>query len=138
MVNYFNYNPQIEVPFNIFIASENITKMHMNYMVNPNNVICNVQSKMTEHQQIIGLLSIREDKTNFYITNVNIGKSITARNDDYIEKSRRYMFNYYNNIITLREVLKSNGVEIIKMRDDADIDLSYENLEKDTIINLFK
>ena len=40
--------------------------------------------------------------------------------------------------IELKDILKKAKAEFVNDEDEADIDLSLENLEKDTILNLLK
>ena len=45
---------------------------------------------------------------------------------------------FFKNKISLNEVLDNAGAKLVKDVKKCDIDLSPENLEKDTILNLLK
>ena len=139
--NYYNYREDTKVPFKIVVAREKIKDFGQNYMMNPNNLVTVVQSKMSTKQKILGILITTTGESRFYFAETSIGKTITSSNKEYNEQARRYLINFYENSIELKDVLKQAGAEIygtidILSKSDCDIDLSPENLEKDTILNL--
>jgi len=137
MVNYYNYNSDIDVPFKIMVAKNKTSRFQQNYMINPNNVLMTSDSKMDVHQKVLGILSTTEDECRFYFTEVNMGNSITSYGGhDYITNARKYMFNFYKNSIDFNELLLVSGAEFVDEVEDCDIDLSPENIKKDDIINL--
>ena len=71
----------------------------------------------------------------FYFCDSDIGKTISSRNNEFTEHARNYLLDFYKNPITLNEVLVKVGTMVEDLKY-ADIDLSPEALEKDTIINL--
>jgi hypothetical protein len=138
LVNYFNYDEGVEVPFKILIAKENLRDFGRNYTVNPNNVVCVAKSKIKERQKILGLIVVTETESRFYFSETNVGKSISSSDASYVENSRKYLFNFYTNAISLNEVLEMAGAEVVSDKSrKIDIDLSPETLEKDKIIKLF-
>lgn len=135
-VNYYNYDENVEVPFKILVAKELATNFRKNYMVNPNNVISIAKSKINQKQKMLGLLTTTANECRFYFTESYIGSSITSGNSEFAENSRKYLFNFYEKAITLNDVLEKAGAKIVKDKKKCDIDLSPEELEKDTILNL--
>lgn len=135
-LNYFNYDSSIDVPFDIIIAQEEPSRFKQNYMVDPNNVIIIAKSKINVKQKTIGLLVPTTNGSRFYFSEVGLGNSITSSNKDYVNYAREYLFNYYNHSIELKDILEKAGAKFVKDVEKADIDLSPENLEKDTILNL--
>lgn len=138
-LNYFNCQENIDVPFKIFIAKEKVADLNRNYMVNPNNVLAVTKTSVTNDkpQKTLGLLILKSDECRFYFSEVCIGKSITSSVNNASEHSRKYLLDFYQNSIDLNGVLKSAGVIFVKKQEDADINLSLESLEKDTILQLF-
>jgi len=153
LVNYFNFDAEIEVPFKIMVAKEHIDAFTKNYMVNPNNVLSVANSKINEKQKILGLAVTTLDECRFYFAESYLGNRITASESDFVKHSRQYLFDFYENTISLNEILQKAGAKIVNTRiyneecifDDGhkdikesfcDIDLSPENIEKDTILNL--
>jgi len=104
-------------------------------MVNPNNVISIAKSKINQKQKILGLLVVKTNECRFYFTETYLGMSITSSDSEFVENSRKYLFDFYKNAITLKDVLEKAGAKMAKDKK-CDIDLSPEKLEKDTILNL--
>ncbi len=135
-LNYYNYNESVEVPYSIIVAKERTSNLEMNYMVNPNNVRATAKTKMTERQKILGLLVTTTKECRFYFSEVSVGRSITASDNEHAENSRKYLVSFYKNAISLNDLLIKAGAVITQDKDEYDIDLSPENLEKDSIIKL--
>jgi hypothetical protein len=143
MVNNYNYCDGIEIPFKIIVAKQHLEKLPQNYMVDPNSVIAIADTKILQRQKILGLIVTSSEGNKFYFTESAMGKQITSKKVNYMENSRQFMFDYYTNSISLKEVLERAGAKItsdiatIRLEQKSvDIDLSPESLEKDTIINL--
>ena len=77
-----------------------------------------------------------EHGSKFYFAEAYLGSSITAGNNEFVEHSRRYLFDFYSDTISLNSVLQEAGATIVGAPEDCDIDLSPEKLEKDSIIKL--
>ena len=136
-LNYFNYDDGTEVPYQIVIGKETIHNLHSNYMINPNNILCMVNSKINQKQKILGLLISTTQENRFYFCETYMGNTITTYNEkEYVKQSREYLFNYYQNTINLNELLIKAGAKLVDNVDKCDIDLSPSALSKDTIINL--
>lgn len=136
-LNYYNYSENINVPFKIIVAKEEPKNFKSkDYVVNPNNILTIVKSKIVEKQKVIGLLLPTTNGIRFYFSEIGLGNSITSKNKDYVEYARKYLFNYYNQSIELKDILEKAGAKFVKDKDKADINLSSEDLEKDTILNL--
>lgn len=139
MVNYFNFSERVPVPYKIIVAKRKLNTLEQNYMVNPNDVACIAKSKIDTKQKILGLIVTTPDECRFYFSESDIGNSISSYRNDYTVHSRKYLFTFYSNAISLNELLELAGAEIVTEKSEdveIDIDLSPETLEKDTIINL--
>ncbi len=137
LVNYYNFSPN-EVPFKILVAQEKLERLERNHMVNPNNILAITDSVMTKRQKVLGIVTTERDGTRFYFTEADIGSSITSSDTAHVQHSRNYLLGFNENSILLRDVLVMAGAEIVSEKDTADIDLSPESLEKDTILSLLK
>ena len=135
-VNYYNYDKEIEVPFKIIVAKEEAKGFGKNYMVNPNNVIAVASTKINEQQKVLGLMVSTSVGSRFYFTESSVGKSISSSGSDFVENTRKYLFGFYENTIELEDILIKAGAKIIKDKNKCDIDLSPEDLQKDSILNL--
>ena len=137
-VNYYNYDKEVNVPFKIVVAKEKVSNLKENYMVNPNNLMAVSNTSIDKKQKILGLLVTTSDECRFYFTEASMGNAITARNTDAANQSRKYLFGFYENSIKLNDILIKAGAKIVNKPDKADIDLSPESLEKDSILNILK
>ena len=137
-LNYYNHDEGVQVPFSIIVAKEEAKNFKQNYMINPNNIITMAKSKISQKQMIIGLLVPTTNGNKFYFAETAIGASITSSNSDFIENTKKYLLNFYGNTIKLKDILEKAGAKIVKNKEKCDIDLSPEELERDTILNLIK
>ena len=135
-VNYFNYCSETPVPFKIVVAKKHLKSLESNYMIDPNNVLSIAQTQIDKKQMILGLLVVTTDKCRFYFSESAMGKGITSSGNDYVQHARNYLFNYYKDSINFNKILEKAGALVVQEKKDIDIDLSPENLEKDTIINI--
>lgn len=147
MLNFFNqhyFTKDTSVPFKIMIATKDDNQFTQgdryigtnHYMINPNNLICTIKSEISSTQKILGMLDINND-CKFYFIETNIGETITSKDGKYTEQSRKFLYTFYTSTITLNEILALAGAKIITEKGQTvDIDLSPENLEKDTIMKL--
>lgn len=137
MLNYYNYNEDIKVLFKIIVAKQKVKNLKENYMVNPDNIVTVVQSEIDKRQKILGLLITTTNESRFYFVEASIGKSITSSNSEFAENARKYLMGFYQNSIELEDVLLKAGAFLTNdVNAEYDIDLSPENLEKDTILDL--
>jgi hypothetical protein len=137
-VNFFNYHDGENVPFKILVAEENPASFGHNYTVDPNNVVAVAGSQISTRQKILGLLVPDDDCCRFYFAETSIGASITSGHSAYTNQGRKYLGSYYKNSIELKDVLTKAGAELVQEADKADIDLSAESLDKNTILDLVK
>lgn len=135
-LNYYNYDSDVEVPFDLFIAKEQVSNMKQNYMVDPNNVIVRAKSKINQKQKVLGLLVTTTQGNKFYMSEINLGRSISASTSAPVENTRKYLFNSLEGSISLNDILDKNGLLVNKK--ECEVDLSPENLEKDSIIKLLE
>ncbi len=136
MVNYFNFMESVEVPFKIIVA-RGTGILEDNHMVNPNDLVAAVGSSIKQREKTLGLIVTSKEGTRFYFTELEIGKSITSRETPTADNTRKYLMSFFKNGISLKHVLTKAGAEFVT-KEEAEIDLSIESLEKDSILNLLK
>jgi len=139
-VNYFNFDESVPVPTRIFVASEKAKNFKKNYMVDPNNVVALTETKIKRKQKVLGLLIATKKGTRFYFSESDLGDKITTRNGDISDNARKYFVDYFSKTIELNKILEKAGAKIVNtIEDDVEIDinLSPEDLQKDTLIDLF-
>ena len=134
-VNQFNGKPKSQ--FRFFFANECLDLNHMkNHMVDPNNIRFDT---MMEHdsgdngrQMTIGMMI----DNRFYIMQmgsgnkrVSTGKYATVIIEALKKKAKSF--------IPLKEILYRAGFEVLDNESEAEPDIDFTKLEKDTLINLF-
>lgn len=136
MLNYYNFNKDLPVPYKIMIASERPESFDKNYLVNPNNMTASTQSILERKQKVIGLVSIENNECRFYFSEFDLGGNITSSNSEYAVHARNYLNDYYKNMFYLNELITNAGGILVDNIEKCDIDLSPESLDKNTIIDL--
>lgn len=136
-VNYFNFSENI-VPFKFFIAKEHVTNLKKDYMVNPNNIVVSINMNLSKMQNMLGMIIPTDEGNRFYFTETAIGNSISTRKNEVTEKAIEFYKQSCLNLINFSFVLKLAGAKIVDTRPEEGeyIDLSPENLDKITILNL--
>lgn len=137
-VNYFNYDPAIEVPFKILVAHEKPANIENNYTLDPNNIIAQSNTVIDVKMKNLGIIVADENNIKFYFAESDLGQSISARGTEYAEQARKYLLNYYTDSIVLNDVLVAAGAELVDEVSDAEIDLSPESIDKTSILALLK
>jgi hypothetical protein len=138
-VNHFNfYGDGSGVPLKIMIGRCPSTSFNKDCLVDPNKVVAVVPTKMDKRQKTLGLISVTSKECSFYFSESYLGNSITSSSNAYINQARDFLMNSLTNMITLNSLLIKAGATIVDDKEDCDIDLSPESLEKDTIINILK
>ena len=136
MVNYYNYDEDVSVSFKILVAKKELESLSENYTVDPNDIICVSKTKIDKEQKSLGLIVTTPDDCKFYFNESNLGAGRTTMGKEYLENARKYLVDFYMNMISLNDILKSAGAIIVTDKEEADIDLSPESLDKEKIIKL--
>ena len=136
-VNYYNFQENIEIPFKILVAQEKPHDFGKNYTINPNNVLSITETAINRKQKIIGLL-VADKECKFYFAETSIGKRISSSSSEYVNNALSYLVSFYEDSISLNDILERAGAVLVTDKDQCDIDLSPESLEKDTILKLLK
>jgi hypothetical protein len=120
--------------FRFFVAKEDVTDLKSNYMVNPNNILFQTDMVMDQRQKNIGVVIPHKKGNRILITDYSSGSQSVSSVSKYSLQTTEFFVKSSSNKINLKQLLSDAGCEFVE--DGADIDLSVENLEKDTIMNL--
>lgn len=165
-LNDFNGHSE-DVPFEFIVAEGKVSSRYevSNYMVDPNKIISKFNMKITpdKRQITLGMVKADEKTKRFYFSDYAVGRSgaVSTRNE-YTLGALSYMRTYNEVQVTINELLKDAGANIIntptvvvkkaeayldeagqpqvRFVDEtvsADIDLSIENIDKTSLIDLF-
>lgn len=147
-VNHFNHEGNEDgVPFQIVVARDNTGKIknnkttfRSNYLLDPNEVIATAQTNIKAEQMILGSLVVTESGCSFVFSESVLGKSRSLdTSKSYIKDTMKYMADYYQHSISLREIMENAGATIITDKEKITkntINLSCESITKDSIISL--
>lgn len=135
-----NYGYEGTPKFRVFVAQENDSfSVNSNYMVDPNKVILQAETTSEQRQKVVGMFIPTETGVKFVITDFNAGNKHISYPDQLTERTRDYLFHSYKERISLKQVLEDAGCEFVTDEsEEAELDLSVQNLDKSTILELFK
>jgi hypothetical protein len=107
-------------------------------MVNPNNIIFVVPTKITAESKsvVLGFVATTPNHHRFYFNELKVGNERSSHSKSHKVHMLKYFENIMENPINLETVLEMAGAFIVRS-GKADIDLSPVALEKDTILKLF-
>lgn len=122
----------------IIIAKETVEKYDRDYIVNPNNVITEIEITMNKKEKILGLFLPTDKGVKIIITDFDSGSINVSETSQKSEQLRKFLINQYTNSIALKRVLIDAGANIVysDKNIDVDIDLTHQNLTKDSIIDI--
>jgi hypothetical protein len=147
--NYFNYSSN-KHNYKFFVANSNdMDSINKNYVVNPNNIIMSVNMEIGDETQTIGIVDKNEktDNLELYFFKTAINRGNVSVQSDLQDEARISLINKMKDQLSLNQLILSLGGKIVTEKPKNEytekpkneyIDLSIENLSKDTIINLFK
>lgn len=128
------YNGKSNSKFKMFFGSEPIAHIDTNYMIDPNNITFEDWFKFTDNQEFaIGMI----DHTHFTFLMLQTGYSKVSKNDTYTYKWLYYMNQIKDTYLDLKSVLYDANFEIVDNDLDS-VDIDLNNLNKSTLIELFK
>lgn len=134
-LNYYNFEEQYPVEYQLIIASEKPIRFGKNYMVDPNNIHAVIPMKIDIKQDTIGFVGVVGDEARFYFASGSDGKSITSKVSGLTAKAEEYYRNKFFSTVSLMEVLESAGAELVyEVPEEEYIDLV--NLDKTSFIEL--
>lgn len=159
-VNNFTHNGK-DVPFEFVIAeASHRSEIRKNHVIDPNKILCKINMTVPKDniQMVAGFITIG-DNIRFYFNDFTNGNNITSRKNDCNMKAFDYLNSYNKVQLKLKDILKDAGaiitnkptITVTKLIDNSDeferytaieeeikvdFDLSLENIDKSTIINL--
>lgn len=133
--NVFNGNSKGSV-FNIIIGKgSNIDK---SYMMNPNKVWFTTQTETIQKQTVVGMITKHGKDNAAIVLNFSSGSSQVSKSGGNNDIMRKALIQRWKNCFRVDDLLEFCGAIIVDSPEDCDVDLTPSNLQKDTILNLFK
>ena len=106
------------------------------YMMNPNNLFVETSCKSVQKQTVLGMLlpANVDEKQSFVLLNFGAGQArVSGRNSTTAISA---LYQQWSQPFSFNELLVELGADIVS-KEDADIDLSLDNLDKDSFTKLF-
>lgn len=113
-------------------------KINYDYMMNPNHLFLETKCQSVQRQTILGLLIPEKKRQCFIILNFGAGASRVSGNSEVSQKAAKALFQQWSNPLSLRDILVELGGEIVEKVEEADYNLSLDNLQKDSFTTIFK
>jgi hypothetical protein len=127
IVKVNRYGGEDKAKFRVFLATETIVEMEVNYMVNPNNILFMIDCEMSAKEKTVGVIT--GDK--FILAEFKTGNKIVSGNS-ITNKYTEYALSTLDCYLDLEKVLIDAGFTINSGNESIDL----TNLSKDTLINL--
>lgn len=129
------YSGDAECGYKIVIGKGD--KVSRDYMMNPNNLLSEIKCNSVQKETILGIFIPKKDKQCFVLLNFGAGHARVSGNSEVFNLATKALYQQWNKPLSLNKVLKMLGAEMIEDREKANIDLSLDTLEKDTLIKVF-
>lgn len=153
-----------DVPYEFVVARCFEDEVNKNYALNPNNIdlILNKVVKKDERNTTVGFIEIQDEYIRFYFNDYSIGNSIVTRQNDVTIGAFNYSSAYTKTQLKLKNLLQICDCTLLdepekeelqevtitnesgeqetlykKVKVKADIDLSLDKIDKETLIKLF-
>lgn len=133
MINVYSGND--ESGFKLILGKGSGIKQ--NYMQDPSRILVEEKSTTVKRNSCIGLISTYKDTPCFYIYQGSINRASVSGEGD--KTFGEVLNENFSKMLTLNSLLEGLGAKVVrdrKLLPEDGIDLSIENLEKDTLINL--
>jgi len=109
------------------------------YMMNPENLILDEKVNATKKQMMLGIiLPDSDNKQSFYLMNSGNGNVNVSGYDEKSDNALNALYQQATMGLTLNKLIKMLGDEFVEAPEDADFDLSINNLERDSFIRIFE
>jgi len=138
-LNMFTTNSE-DVPYEFVIAkATHRPRNRVKYVLDPNNILAKVDMtvKKDEKQKVVGFITIG-DTIRFYFNDFSAGSGISSKQDDVTMGAFDYLQAYSKTQLKLKDLLEDAGAVVIDkmVEEKIDIDLSVNNITKESIIKL--
>lgn len=138
---YLNvYSGDNESDYDLIVAKTN-SKVSSEAVMKPENLITSQRKKTRNRQSILGFVHAEDSCVEFVVTDFDAGiHAVSSDNNDLSEITLKSLLFKNKYSLRLDEMLNILGYNIVYDKNDTNvnIDLSVENLSKDSIMSLFK
>lgn len=147
-----------DIPYEFIVAECDEESIDRNYVVNPNNVVLQINDKFEYNktlnnyessQKVIGFVKISKDNIKLYFNDFSLGNSIVTTRNDVTKGAYDYLYNYTDTQLKLKDLLRdcdcilstSDKIETLEEVEVTDpktneTQLLYKKVMKDVDYNL--
>lgn len=138
-LNYYNFNENISVPFQMILADVNQEKINRKYLLDAREIAFCVPNEISSGQMLIGYLAANENGEKiFYFHSGKMGNSRVARSDELTAQAISAMNTTLKSCLSLKEILERGGAILENVdAENCDINLNPAEVTKDILLNLF-
>lgn len=131
-VNKF-FSPLDSPKYQIMVAISTKHDIESNYICNPNEVILQVHSEMVQKEMLIGIVIPNEDNIDFYLIDRGCpGGNISSWGGKH-EIIKKFLISSEKTRLRVSEVFN-----LVGDKDECEVDLSPNNIDKETFLSLLK
>ena len=135
-----NYTIDVDnIEYDIIVAKGDRTKIKNNYIIDPNDIIIKIPKNKIEigkAEHSIGTVIIDNNSIKLIFTDLSAANRMTASNSNLEDILRKFIVEESKCKCGLKEYLEKAGAVFVDNSESADIDLSIDNLTKDSLIRL--
>ena len=135
-----NYTSNVEnIEYDIIISKGYKKQLKENYVINPNDIIMIIPKNkidIGQSEHSIGTIIIDDKSIELIFTDLSTSNRIVSANSQLENILREYIVQENKCKCDLKDYLQKAKAVITKNKTIADIDLSIDNLNKDSIIEL--
>lgn len=108
-----------------------------NYMMNPENLICDIKTNSVQKNTILGMLIPEKEGQSFVLLNFGAGNTRVSGNNEISDLANKALFQQWEQSISFKQIVVELGATISETPEEVDADFSIEALEKDSFIKVF-
>ncbi len=129
------YNGDSKCQYKIVIGQGD--KVSKKYMMNPEKVLVEIKCESVQKQTILGMLIPNEDQQCFVLLNFGAGHTRVSGHNAISDIATRALYQQWNKPLSFQKVAEELGAEFVASKEEANVDLSLDALEKDSFTKLF-
>lgn len=133
------YSGNYDCEYKIIIGKGN--DITTKYMMDPNNLFMEAKCKSVGKETILGFILPEEggERQSFVLLNSSIGNLPVSGNSPAVQLAITALTEEWTgNPMTFNDLIMLLGAEIVSEKEEADVDLSLDKVEKDSFVNLLQ
>lgn len=107
------------------------------YMMDPNNRFAEVKCQSVQKQTILGMMMPEMNRQCFVVLNFGAGQARVSGNTEVSNMATQALYQQWKDCLMLRSIVELLGGTISTANENADYDLSMNQLSIDSLMNIF-